>query len=65
MASAIGWSARKSGWVAGRVRSSLSETAQEARTQYERGRQEAAHRQGTNGTTNGASHVPADTNAEA
>jgi hypothetical protein len=47
------------------VRSSLSETAQEARTQYERGRQEAAHRQGTNGATNGASHAPVETNLEA
>jgi hypothetical protein len=41
MRSAIGWTARKSGWVASRVRASLHETAAVAREQYERGRVEA------------------------
>jgi hypothetical protein len=39
--SAVGWTARKSGWVASRVRASLHETAAVAREQYERGRVEA------------------------
>jgi hypothetical protein len=39
--SAVGWTARKTGWIAGRVRSSLDEARAVARSQYERGRQEA------------------------
>jgi hypothetical protein len=40
--SAVGWTARKTGWIAGRVRSSLDEARAVARAQYERGRQEAS-----------------------
>jgi hypothetical protein len=63
MTSAIGWTARKGGWVAGRVRSSLSDTAQIAREQYQRGRMDAARAHAsippsTNGTsTNGVGHA--------
>jgi hypothetical protein len=59
VASTIGWTARKSGWVAGRVRSSLHEATQIARDQYERGRLDAARGRApsmANTTTNGASH---------
>jgi hypothetical protein len=42
MHSALGWTARKTGWVAGRVRSSLDEARTVARAQYEQGRLEAS-----------------------
>ena len=56
MQSAVGWTARKSGWLASRVRSSLDETRAVAREQYERGRKEASSKPAT-----GASPVPAKT----
>ena len=40
--SAVGWTARQSGWLAGRVRTSLDETRTVARAQFERGRVESA-----------------------
>ena len=39
---AVGWTARKGGWLAGRVRTSLDETRTVARAQFERGRVESA-----------------------
>lgn len=39
---AVGWSARKGGWLAGRVRMSLDETSALARAEFERGRRESA-----------------------
>ena len=41
MHAAVGWTARKSGWLASRVRSTIDETRAVARAQYERGRNEA------------------------
>jgi hypothetical protein len=38
MRSAVGWSARQMGWLASQVKSSLDETRDVARAQYERGR---------------------------
>ena len=38
---AVGWTARKGGWLAGRVRTSLDETRATARAQFERGRIES------------------------
>jgi hypothetical protein len=38
----VGWTARKTGWLASRVRLSIDETRAVAREQYERGRREAA-----------------------
>jgi hypothetical protein len=37
----VGWTARKTGWIASRVRTSVDETRAVAREQYERGRAEA------------------------
>lgn len=42
MQKAVGWTARRTGWIASRVRSSLDETKAVAREQYERGRLEAS-----------------------
>jgi hypothetical protein len=54
--SAVGWTARRSGWVASRVRSSLDRTRAHARDEFERGRQEAmAAPQETPGNGTGSS----------
>lgn len=37
-ATAVGWTARQTGWLAGQVRLSIDKAKAEARTQYERGR---------------------------
>jgi hypothetical protein len=58
---AVGWTARKTGWVASRVRASIDRTRQVARAEFERGRAEAlaeAERANSNGTGNGAARAP-------
>jgi hypothetical protein len=42
--SAVGWTARRSGWVATRVQSSIERTRALAREEYERGRRDAIAR---------------------
>jgi hypothetical protein len=50
---AVGWTARKSGWIASRVQESIKSTRAVAREEYERGRAEATaeSRASTNGTS--------------
>jgi hypothetical protein len=53
---AVGWAARKTGWIAGRVRTSIDEAKTMAREEFERGRADAksepARSNGTSVTTN-------------
>jgi hypothetical protein len=60
---AVGWTARKSGWIASRVRASVDDAKAVARDEFARGRAEAlakTERASTNGASNKAS---ADTSA--